>query len=826
MSRRTSSLVVFAAVLLFASSSSSRAFAQVPPAGIVPAGPGRVLGGVVSGEDGRPLVSAAVTVRSAVDSSVVTGVMTAQDGKFRVEGLPLGQYRIRVSMIGHTPVNVDASLTPDAPLHDVGVLRLAVAAVQLEGVEATAQRSPIVLEADRTVYDTKDMPAAAGGTAADVLRQVDELEVDFNGKVTLRGNQSVAIHLNGRPAPMKGEALERFLTQLSGKMIAKIEVVPNPSAKHDPEGMGGIVNIVLKDNVDLGLSGSFGLNGDTRGSRGLSARLAYQKGRFTFFGGGSASLSEFDSRIYDLRQNLITEPVTFIQQEGTQASHGSFGFGDFSAEFKLARQTILWANGYGSGSGHDSDIDTRYDLYDDAAESRTYLDRYARATNASNNYRYADYGLGVKHQIVPQRHELNIDLRRGVNGGANDQRAIKQLLLPDADPSRELTLTDSETDNPTTTLRVDYTRPWRGAGRLEVGASISRREMDERSELDVYADEDDATPRSSSRTGFVYEELFRSVYLTASQTFGKLSLTAGVRGEFATTSFWLGATEEGFDNGYNSVFPNVNASYQLGSGKTMRIGYSKRVGRPPTFYLNPYRPTVDPLNRYVGNPHLEPNYTHSVNADFSWIGQRGTLRIAPYFRRTVDNWTQIRTVDEQGVSTTTYENIASLQTAGSNFTLSLRPQGRLGGSVNFSVFHVENDGTNLSAEYANAAWRWSMGSNLSLRLTGALNATANANYSPPRDLPQGRYGSSVYSTLGLRQQLFGQKATVNLFMSDPLDLYTYRFETRDRTHIQLSRTTPKMRRANLSITYNFGKPPQQNSRRDAMEPVGDPAVIR
>jgi hypothetical protein len=219
----------------------------------------------------------------------------------------------------------------------------------------------------------------------------------------------------------------------------------------------------------------------------------------------------------------------------------------------------------------------------------------------------------------------------------------------------------------------------------------------------------------------------------------------------------------------------------------------------------------------VGNPGLKPNYTHSVNADFSWIGKHGTLRISPYYTRTVDSWEQIRTVDAEGVSVTRPENVASMERYGTGFTIGLRPQGRLGGSINFSVFHMENDATNISAEYANASWRWSTSSSLTARLTPALSATSNLMYSPPRDTPQGRQGSYTYSTIGLRQQLFNQKATVNLYLNDPFDLYRSRFESRDRTHIQLSRTVPKMRAASLSISYNFGKPPEQHSRRENVE---------
>ena len=790
------------------------AWAQERPVVPLPPGPGRISGGVL-GADSLPLNAAAITIRLAGDSAIVAGVLTSKEGRFRVDGLPLGKYLVHISHIGHTSANVsDVALTATAPAKDVGILRLQVAPVALRALEVQGERSAIQLQADRTVYDPKAIPAAAGGSAADLLRAIDELEVDFNGKVQMAGNRPVAIHLNGRPAPMRGEQLDRFLTQLSGRLVSKVEVMPNPSAAHDPEGMGGIVNIVLKENVDLGLSGSFGVNADSRGNRGLNTRLAFQKGRFTFFGGGSGSIGSSAYRMYDLRQNLLSTPVTFFEQEGTSDYESRFGFGDFSSEFKLARQTILWANGYAYGSGSESRGNVLFAIYD---EQEVDLDRYLRLTSSNSDNVFHDIGIGLKHQFVPQRHELTIDLRDNSTDSHSAIDALKDLQMPGADPGRELTANDTDNGVGALTFKADYIRPWRQRGNISMGVSIWRRETDEESRQRIFAEEHDAQPGFTSSTDFLHRETIRAFYLTASQTFGKYNLMAGVRGEFAATEFTLGTTGESFDNDYRSVFPNFSISRELAPGRTLRVGYSKRVGRPPTYYLNPYRPTTDPLNRSEGNPELKPNYTHSINADFSWIGSRGTLRVSPYYLRTVDNWDQIRTVDTAGVSVTRPENVASVARIGTGFTIGLRPQARLGGSINFSVFHVKNDATNISAEYTNAAWRWSTSSNLSAKLTPALSATSNLMYSPPRDTPQGHQSAYIYSTIGLRQQLFNQKATLNAYVNDPLDIYRSRFESRDRTHIQLSRTVPRMRAATIGLTYNFGKPPQQHSRRDAAD---------
>src|SRR5690606_23074719 len=178
-------------------------------------GPGRIAGAVVS-ETGAPLVSAAVTLLAASDSTAVAEALTSEQGRFRIQDLPLGRYLVRVTYLGYAPhTSAGVVLTAASPAADLGTVQLVPDAIALDAIEAEAERSPVILEADRTVYDAKQM-AAAAGNATDVLRSVPELEVDVNGNVTLRGGQAVAIHLNGRPAPLKGDALTNLLQQLPG----------------------------------------------------------------------------------------------------------------------------------------------------------------------------------------------------------------------------------------------------------------------------------------------------------------------------------------------------------------------------------------------------------------------------------------------------------------------------------------------------------------------------------------------------------------------------------------------------------------------------------
>ena len=218
-------------------------------------GTGTVRGSVVAGSTGAPLAGASVAARSAADSSVVGVERTGEDGSFRFAGLAPGRYRVEATLAGYAPFTGRwRTVGGDSPEVDVGEIRLRLAAVSISGIQVTAERSEIVVAPDRDVYSLQNMPVASGGTATEALQSVPELEVDINGEVTLRG-ATPQIYLNGRPAPMQGESLAEFLQQFPADQIDRIEVIANPSARFQAEGAGGIVNIVLKKDVDLGLTG-------------------------------------------------------------------------------------------------------------------------------------------------------------------------------------------------------------------------------------------------------------------------------------------------------------------------------------------------------------------------------------------------------------------------------------------------------------------------------------------------------------------------------------------------------------------------------------------
>ncbi|HEX2206778.1 MAG TPA: TonB-dependent receptor [Longimicrobium sp.] len=838
---------------------------------------GTLTGTVVESPSGRPLAAVNVTLRAAGDTSAVAGASTDAAGRFRIVAAP-GTYTLQAARLGYSSARRSGVTVSAGGATDVGTVELAAATLLLEEVEVRTEAATAIVAADRTIYSTRDMPVASGGMATDVLRSVPELEVDVNGGVQLRGT-SAQIYLNGRPAPMQGESLELFLQQFPADRIDRVEVIPNPSARFEAEGAGGIVNIVLKKNVDLGLSGSLFTNASSRGELGGGGRLTFQRGRLTLFGGGFLRRSDRRTTSFDLRQNLLTTPVTLLQQDARNDREGLSGNLDLTAELAVTERTTvhgefgMWRNGW------DADGVTTYREMD---EAETLLELYDRSSESRDRRLNLDLSAGVRHDFGPtaeERREAEQQRRQGGEGGGpggpgggrmgrggpggfrggfgggpgggggsvggsghqlsvdveyetgNDDswsRVLRRTLEPGGDPSDlppQLTLDDNDESEREVQLRADYVRPWGRGGSLELGYQARVQDTDEDRVLEIFQNGDETVAAITTLTGFGYRETFHSLYGTASRMIGKVSAQVGLRAERADTRLDVPETDETYENGYFSLFPSANIRWDLGGGRDIRLSYSRRVRRPHPGILNPVDRSNDPLNRYVGNPDIDPQYTSSLSLETSLTSTWGTLRFSPYYRRTTDDWTQIKTVDARGVSTVTWENLASVESYGTSLTASFRPIHGVSGNFSVSGSREVRNASNLSTDYSGDAMRWSARGNLSARVTEKLAVQAMGYYSPARDVPQGRISSSLMTHVGIRQSFLKDRATVNLMVTDPFNLYRSSFETRDPTHIQIGRSRWSARSAVLSFSYSFGSPPRDR-RNGEEEEQPEEQVIR
>jgi ferric enterobactin receptor len=813
--------------LLLAAASQGAAAQNAPPAGARPGMPGPgmqqeggTIRGIVRGPDGAPLRAAQVGVWSAADSSLVTGAVVGQDGSFRIEGLRPGQYYLRVSLLGYTTGTVPTvSLTPQQRVADVGEVRLQTNAVQLAAIEASTERSAVETAVDRNVYNTRELPSAAGGNATDVLRNVPAIEVDGDGKVSLRGNENVAIQINGRPAPLRGDALTNFLKQLPANMVERVEVVPNPSAKYDPDGMGGIINIVLKQNTELGLSGGLTVGAGTGGRYNGSGNLGWQKGPLTLFGSYGLLRDERANEAFNDRvslDSLTSAPLGYVNQ----VTDGEFGVTSHtfngSADLKLGAQNTLSSSLM--FSLRDLGIENGNTFVERDA-SRDELRRFREVSRLGLDNTTFDGSLAFRRIMTPQRHEISGEVRFNQSDDTDRNRYLTYLFsggVPQNEPS-SLRSNDLDARTREWTFQTDYTRALSGAVKLEAGYKGTLRSLE-----NDYLERLTGGPITDRAYAFTYDEDVHAGYGLLTGTLGRLSLQGGLRLEEARTTFDLDA-DSAYDNRYTSLFPSAAATWQVDDQRQVRASYSRRIQRPHTQLLNPFPFQEDQFNRIEGNPRLDPEYTDSWELNYQQSTQWGSIQLSPYFRRTTDAVRRFKRVEtdpedpSRSISVVTFRNLATSDAYGADFTTALR-LGRVNGFASFSGFRVVSDGSNVESGLGTDAFTWSARASLSYKLTPRTDVQWFQFYRAPMEVEQGRIGSFSIANFSVRHKVMGEKGTLSLRVSDPFDQMGFRFQTGDRFHEQDSRRKFGARAVFLTFSYNFGQTPRLRQQRQPQEP--------
>jgi outer membrane receptor protein involved in Fe transport len=770
---------------------------------------GEIRGSVVDDGSGRAVASASVAVMSAADSSLAAGALTRADGSFRVQGLRPGGYFLRVSHLGHVtrtrPVDVSA-----APL-DVGTVRLASAAIALEGISVEAAPTGVRMSADRNAYSTRDMPSTAGGNATDVLRNVPAVEVDAEGRVSLRGNQNVAVQVNGRAAPMRGDQLGAFLQQLPANMVERVEVVPNPSARYDPEGMAGIVNIVLKQNADLGLSGGLTLAAGTGGRYNGTGSLGYQAGPLSLFGSYGYLDEARRTVATSTRENLRAgAPVRFIDQDGNVQSLTRSNTLNTSAELKLGRVSSLAANLLVSGRAYE--FDTRSGRVSRGAAGET-VSRWRDSLTSNTGDLVFDGVLSFKRTVEARRNELTAELRYN---RLNNEMENGFSFTPLADGVAQRSRRELDALNDDLSFQADLTRMVAGA-RLEAGVKAGRRRVNNDAVAERLA-EGAWQPDAGMSFAFGTDETTRAAYGVLTRTAGAWEAQGGLRVERTGRGF-VGTDDASLS--YTDLFPSGLLAYNLDEGRQVKASYSRRIQRPQTFMLNSITFYEDPLNRSRGNPRLRPEYTDAFELGYQQSGAWGSLQLSPFYRRTQGAIRVIRSV--QGDTTTgVFTNLDRSRSYGADVNTSLRGS-RLNGMLGLNAFRHETGGATTAGSVYGSGLGWSARASGSLRLGARTDVQGFAQYRAPMTVQQGRVGSFATTNFSVRQKLLGERGVLSLRLSDPFDTMRNR-RTTDATAEELpywmeSERTFGARALTLGFSYSFGEAPKLRAR--PQEPQGE-----
>ena len=785
---------------------------------------GEIRGRIVAIGTGQVITSGSISVRRATDTSFVVGASADSAGSFHVTGLEPGRYALRIRALGFAPlVRSDVTISREHPLADLGTLTLSAFAVKLESQVITGERQDVALSPDRNSYSTKNMTTASGGTAVDVLRNVPSVEVDGNNNVTLRGNANVVVQINGRASPLSGEQLAQFLAQIPASTVTRVEVATNPSAKNDPEGTAGIINIVLNQQADAGLSGGLNASTGTTRQANLSGNIGRQSGPLTLYLSASLYRDHRNINGSSDRTNLAIPVPAFVESHSDGHAQPRFQSMTFRSQYKPTENDAFSADAMLSG-GRFARENTAF--YSDLDAERGVIGLFNQGNAQVWRSFSQNYTVAYHKTAGPSLTILSTELRYSNDNNSNDNHLYGELLQADTSTGSAMPPWEHDTSHdhvPAWNLQTDYTHPWGTGTKLETGFKGTARSTGDNSTV-AYLDSLSGvyTPDPSRANMFDYHERIGAVYAVLSQQIGKVQTQGGLRLEEATTRFTLPVLGQSYDNRYSSAFPSAILSYNFTDMRQVKLSYSRRISRPNPWQLSPIVNRNDARHVFHGNPTLNPEYTDAMEISFQDTRSWGSVQINPYLRKTAHAVRFIQTIDSTGTSVATFDNVASTLVTGTDLNVTYRHSWLtlFGGG---SIYHYSSDASNLAGNLSTHSVVWNTRVNATIKLNPVTDLQTFANYRAPSATEGGSQTAFVFMNFALRRKLWGDKGSVTLRVADPFNLMQYGFRTADGRVIELNTQHFGQRAVFVAMSRTFGqalklRPQQQEEPQGAPQP--------
>jgi outer membrane receptor protein involved in Fe transport len=765
----------------------------------------------------QPIDYASVRLFSIKDSSVKAGVYTDAKGSIKLDEIPLGKYYIKISFSGYQTKTIqNINFTIDKPNRDLGNISLKKeATLELNEVKVEAKKEMLINSIDKKIYDVDSDISVKGGSANDVLNNVPSVEVDQDGRISLRGDANVTILIDGRPSSLSGGNGKSLLDALPANSIERIEIVTNPSSKYDPDGTSGIINIVLKKNKLKGVNGNVAVSVGSDHVYNGSAALSLRNAKMNLYGTYSYRYYE-GYRNYEshLVRELLDTTFTLDQNRSgndLMINHTS----KLGADFYLNDKNTLGISLAGNFGKRERTGDLyNYLLDENNIERRKWL---RSSSDPSNNQNF-DINLNYKFDFKEDKGNIIFDANQSfgnedVGGNYNEE----YFDLTDPLSQRLFNLEK----NNVTTIQADLIRILPKSIKLEAGVKGIIRD----SGIDTYSETLDNGLNQyleDTLSNFIYKytERIYSAYTNFGQSYKKIKYQLGARFESALQNPNLVSKNENYNNQYYNFFPSAFLTYTINKASEFSFSYSRRINRPNSDNLNPFTSYADPYNLRKGNPALNPEYINSFNIGYSINTKQLNITASVFYRQTRSVITRIKNFYEDGRTAVTYGNIDNSESVGPELVVIYKPftwmrnmfsaNGNLIQYRDNTVgYDWNNSGFFYTIKYAGTFDFWKKTATLQI----------NTQYNAPRITPQGKVQPRAAFDVSANKSLKEGNWNVGFRISDLFNTQEFRLEVTQPGSYQTSRFKQNTRRVYLNVSYKFGKYEMKKTR-SSMEQGG------
>ncbi|MBP3253060.1 MAG: TonB-dependent receptor [Bacteroidales bacterium] len=804
-----------------------------------PQGRNSLTGKVIDSRSNEPLPYVSVALMtSGQKSSVVNGGITDDSGVFNIKNINSGNYILKLSFVGYKDVSKE--ITVNSANVNIGTVKLEPSSENLEEVTIVGAKQMMEYKLDKRVINVDQNLVSAGGNASDVLEDVPSVEVDDEGNISLRGASNVTLLIDGKPSTLYGNDVPSVLAQIPASQIDKIEVITNPSAKYNPEGMSGIINITLKEKGNMGLNGNINVASGTALKKwmpkeSIAATLNWSDKRF--------SLSASADMRYDKR-GMVTDNLRFFNNGGNDVtdlirSKRDGGEAGLGGGFRLGGEWYI--NKYNTLSlNFNSHIHNTPDDYSTTVNQNLLKDVDERnntdKSSGKNNGQFNNLGVTYQKEFKDKKDEL---FYAGFtwNWGKFNRKIKDEINYTDDSFADYYRGDTSESNNHRAVADVHFVYPVNENSKLEVGYNLNYSEGTSTSTT-AY----NGVLNTKESYDFEREEFIHAFYATYGFQIGKkLSAQLGLRQEIVNNDFKktdFTGNEIKFDKDYNPLYPTVHISYQLNQMNSFQISYSRRIRRPDPWTM---MPNIDRTNKeYLrfGNPDIDPEYTNAFEAGWSLMFKNTTIFTSAYYRYVSNGMTRFQFLwneanahlygfdwawaaasndDANSITAQTFVNLAHSSNYGLEVIVDRDITNWWKANLSMNFFGSYQDGQGLGYD-AVKSFNYNAKLNTTLTLPKNFTVQVSGRYNAPRKTIQGRDNARYDIDFAVKKSILNKQGNISLNFRDVLDTrggFGYAYTDQ---YVSFTRRHPYSRSIRLSFSYNFGK--TANMRRNKMKSAG------
>ena len=778
-----------------------------------------IVGKIIDSNTKEPLEYATIVLKNQ-KTKQLSGGITDEKGNFNISVNP-GTYDISFEFISFKTQEIPNKIINSTL--NFGTIELSEETDKLDEIVIIAEKSTVEIRLDKRIYNVgKDM-TVKGGSASDVLDNVPSVDVDVEGNVSLRGNENVRILIDGKPSALVGLSGTDALRQLPADAIERVEVITSPSARYDAEGTAGILNIILRKGLATGLNGSMNATvGDPKQYR-IASNVNFRTKKFNFFTNLGYRNSSGPGKFLTNLSIFENESFNSLRIEDRDFERNRNGYNiNVGLEYFLSKKSSITGTYFYRDSNNQNLSTNNINVYD-VDDILEYTDLRIQDEDEIDNT--SQISLNYTNNFNTSGHKLTVDVQY------SDSEEIESASIDDS-LATENNITTEKSKN--TLIQTDYTLPIGENTQFELGYRGDFQDLNSNFLVNRIP-ELDFNPSNN----LIFEQNVNAIYSQFGNKINKFSYLLGLRTEITDVKVRLTNTNENFDYNYSELFPTINFGFERTENQSFTLGYSRRLRRPRYWYLNPFESRNSQNIIYKGNPGLIPTFTNSFDLGFLQKIGKLTLNSSIYYQHSINaiqrvSRDEIRLLDGVNQVITIREpiNLASEDRFGFELTANYNPSKKVRLSGSFNLFKQESKGVyeynkftidGISGEInstpelqdlGNVNNSWFSRFNATFTLPGKIRMQNRLSYRGPRFTAQSESKGIFSTNIALSKDLFSEKGTVVLNVSDLFNSRKWRSTNynpnrENPTSINYQESQWRVRQVSLNFTYRFNQKKNQ-----------------